>query len=89
MASHYPIETKGEHIALVKELLDRIKSLNFFTKIERAKGGHFIRLDERYEMNEYHGKVDKEIFSYTSPNGEILEIHLDDDNKINQVYEVL
>ncbi len=89
MATHIPTPTTSKHKSFVKELKDRLKTLNFFIKIHAENGGHFMRLDERYEMNEYHGKVDDEIFSHVNENGEIVEIHLDRDYNINQVYQVI
>ena len=90
MAGHLPIATTKEHRNLVKELVDRLKSLNFFIKIHCPKGGYFMRLDDNYRMDEEHGLKDDEIFSYTPAHGEyILEIHLDSDKNINQVYKVL
>ncbi len=93
MAAHIPIETTYYHRRLTKDFLSRddVKRAGEFERIPLGNDSFFpyyMKLTSDYYMNEYHGLEDKEVFSLTTED-EILEIHLDEDKNINQVYQVL
>ena len=94
MAGHLPIATKEFHRGLVRLLksITPIKEIREFGKVkfEGGEGQYFMRLSKEYVMDEEHGLVDDEIISFVDLSKDhILEIHLDKDEKINQVYLVM
>ncbi len=92
MAGHLPITTKEFHIGLVK-LMKSIKPIKQTKEFDRLKFNdkkYFMRLSKDYAMDEEHGLIDDEIISFVDLDKDhILEIHLDKDEKINQVYLVM
>jgi hypothetical protein len=94
MAGHLPIATKEFHRALVKLLksIKPIKELKEFdrVKFEGGQGQFFMRLSKDYAMDEEHGMVDDEIISFSDLSKDhVIEIHLDHEENINQVYKVM
>jgi hypothetical protein len=92
MAGHLPIATKEFHRGLVKLMksMKPIKETKEFDKVKFNDKKYFMRLSKDYEMNGEHGLVDDEIISFVDLDKDhILEIHLDKDEKINQVYLVM
>ncbi len=92
MAGHLPIATKVNHIKLVNlfNSIKPIKEAKEFDKVRLDDKKYFMRLSKDYEMNEEHGLIDDEIISFVDLNDDhILEIHLDKNEKINQVYLVM
>jgi hypothetical protein len=92
MAGHLPIATKEFHRGLVKLMksMKPIKETKEFDKVKFNDKKYFMRLSKDYEMNDEHGLVDDEIISFVDLDKDhILEIHLDKDEKINQVYLVI
>jgi hypothetical protein len=92
MAGHLPIATKEFHRGLVKlfKSIKPIKEAKEFDKVKFNDKKYFMRLSKDYEMNEEHGLIDDEIISFVDLDKDhILEIHLDKDEKINQVYLVM
>ena len=67
-----------------------IKEAKEFDKVKFNDTKYFMRLSKDYEMNDEHGLIDDEIVSFVDLDKDhILEIHLDKDEKINQVYLVM
>lgn len=94
MAGHLAIPTKTIHTMWVSSFLSVIENdfnkVEYFKEIPKIGGGHFKRLTSDYFMNEEHGKVDFEVFSYTPIFGQCsYEIHLNSHKRINQVYLVM
>ena len=97
MAQHIPIGTAGFQVIVDKHFRPlHFNRLNDYqTEYFEKFGMHVQRLPLEYEMNEYHGKVDKYIFNmfgsfiYGERDDENYEVHLDKDWKVNQVYLVV
>ena len=92
MAGHLPIATELIHRVLVKlfKSIKPIKEAKEFDKVKFDDKKYFMRLSKDYEMNEGHGLIDDEVISFVDLDEDhILEIHLDKDEKINQVYLVM
>ena len=92
MAGHLPIATTKYHVKLVNlfGVIKPIKEAKEFDKIKYGEKQYFMRLSKDYEMNEEHGLIDDEIISFVDLDKDhILEIHLDKNEKINQVYLVM
>lgn len=86
MAAHIPIPTDELVLKTIKsfERKHNIKDLEFFERIPHGKCT-IQRLTPDYEMNEYHGLIDDEIIAINYQQ-KTLEIHIDNNKKINQVY---
>jgi hypothetical protein len=88
MAGHLSIPTTQQHRDMLNKF-PNIKEMGFF-KRQEVDNGYIFRLSSDYAMDEEHGMVDDEIVSFTPLTMEcIYEIHLDKDQKINQVYLVM
>ena len=92
MAGHLPIAKTAEHSNLLLELnkIKRIQSLPHFIRV-KGSNGTFMNLPvKEYNMDEETGLKDEYVISFTQSHMEhILEIHLNDEGKINQVYLVM
>ena len=92
MAGHLPIATTAEHSNLLLELnkIKEIQSLPHFMRV-RGTNGTFMNLPvNEYNMDEETGLKDEYVISFTPSHMEhILEIHLNSEGKINQVYLVM
>lgn len=91
MAGHLPIPTDNFLIRLLNSFKKKhnIKELKYFERIPNGNENSTIqRLSADYQMNDEHGLIDDEIIAinYTD---RTYEIHLDKDEKINQVYLVM
>jgi hypothetical protein len=92
MAGHLPIATTDFHLGLVKLMksMKPIKETKEFDKVKFNDKKYFMRLSKDYAMDEEHGLVDDEIVSFVDLDKDhILEIHLNKDENINQVYLVM
>ena len=89
MAGHLPIPTDDLVIKVMKSFKKKhdIKQLKHFERIPHGVGT-IQRLSADYQMNDEHGKVDDEIIAINYQD-RTLEVHLDKDEKINQVYLVM
>ena len=92
MAGHLPIEPTIRLKRICKAFLNDwdLKRILFFKhyKVEGVDG-YFQRLTSDYKMDEEHGKVDEDVFSFTPGHGRfIYEFHLDKGKNINQIYKV-
>lgn len=92
MAQHCPIPTTTFHKGIVNSFKKKhdIKTVKFFERFPVTDKifPYVQRLTPEYEMNEDHGKVDDEIIAYSTQE-KILEIHLNKNGGINQVYLVM
>ena len=92
MAGHLPIGVTEFHIGLVKLMksIKPIKETKEFDKVKVNDKKYFMRLSIDYAMDDEHGLIDDEIISFVDLDRDhIFEIHLDKDEKINQVYLVM
>ena len=91
MAGHLPIPTNTYHNSVIKTAKKlNIVNMKPFERIRVTNGGFYQNLTKEYEMNEEHGLIDDEIFSYTpSTLDKIYEYHLDKNGKINAIYLVM
>jgi hypothetical protein len=89
MAGHLPIPTDDLVIKVLKSFKKKhdIKQLNTFERIPHGVGT-IQRLSSDYKMDEEHGLVDDEIIAINYQD-RTLEVHLDKNEKINQVYLVM
>ena len=89
MAGHLPIPTDNLSIKVLRSFKKKhkIKDLKFFERIPHG-ACNIQRLSSDYFMNDEHGLVDDEVIAVNYQD-KILEIHLDKDEKINQVYLVM
>ena len=89
MAGHLPIPTDDLVIKVMKSFKKKhnIKDLKFFERIPHGVG-NIQRLSAQYQMNDEHGLIDDEIIAINYKD-RTLEVHLDKDEKINQVYLVM
>jgi hypothetical protein len=89
MAGHLPIATDDLVIKVMRSFKKKhnIKELKPFERIPHGKAT-IQRLSADYEMNDEHGLIDDEIIAINYQD-KILEVHLDKDEKINQVYLVM
>jgi hypothetical protein len=89
MAGHLPIPTDDLVIKVLKSFKKKhkIKELKHFDRIPHGVGT-IQRLNSDYKMDEEHGLVDDEIIAINYKD-RTLEVHLDKDEKINQVYLVM
>ena len=91
MAGHLPIATDDLVIKVMKSFKKKhtIKQLKPFERIPHGRCT-IQRLSSDYAMDDEHGLIDDEIVSFVDLDKDhILEIHLDKDEKINQVYLVM
>jgi hypothetical protein len=92
MAGHLPIATKEFHRGLLRlfKSIIPIKEAKEFNKIKFNDQKWFMRLSKDYAMDEEHGLVDDEVFSFIDLSKDhILEFHLNGEGEINQVYLVM
>jgi len=89
MAGHLPIATDNLVIKVLKSFKKKhdIKQVKHFERIPHGVGT-IQRLSSDYKMDEEHGLVDDEIIAINYQD-RTLEVHLDKDEKINQVYLVM
>ena len=89
MAGHLPIPTDDLVIKVMKSFKKKhkIKELKVFERIPHGRA-NIQRLSSDYKMDDEHGKVDDEIIAINYQD-RTLEVHLDKDEKINQVYLVM
>lgn len=89
MAGHLPIATDNLVIKVLKSFKKKhdIKQLKHFERIPHGVGT-IQRLSSDYKMDEEHGLVDDEIIAINYQD-RTLEVHLDKNEKINQVYLVM
>ena len=89
MAGHLPIATDDLVIKVMKSFKKKhiIKELKPFERIPHGSAT-IQRLSSDYSMNEEHGLIDDEIIAINYQD-RILEVHLDKDEKVNQVYLVM
>jgi len=92
MAQHTPIPTTTFHKGIVNSFKKKhdIKTVKFFERFPTTDNifPYMQRLTPDYRMDEEHGLIDDEIIAYSTQD-KILEIHLDNKGKINQVYLVM
>ena len=89
MAGHLPIPTDDLVIKVMRSFKKKhnIKDLKFFERIQHGLC-NIQRLGADYQMNDEHGLIDDEIIAINYKD-RTLEVHLDKDEKINQVYLVM
>lgn len=89
MAGHLPIATDNLVVKTIKSFKKKhdIKQLKYFDRIPHGLAT-IQRLSPDYAMDEEHGLVDDEIIAINYQE-KTLEVHLDKDEKINQVYLVM
>ena len=89
MAGHLPIATDDLVIKVIKSFKKKhtIKQLKPFERIPHGLST-IQRLSSDYAMDDEHGLIDDEIIAINYQD-RTLEIHLDKDEKINQVYLVM
>jgi hypothetical protein len=89
MAGHLPIPTDDLVIKVLKSFKKnhKIKELKVFERIQHGVG-NIQRLSSEYKMDEEHGLIDDEIIAINYQD-RTLEVHLDKNEKINQVYLVM
>ena len=89
MAGHLPIPTDDLVIKVLKSFKKKykIKELKHFDRIPHGVG-NIQRLSSDYKMDDEHGLIDDEIIAINYQD-RALEVHLDKDEKINQVYLVM
>lgn len=89
MAGHLPIATDDLVIKVLKSFKKKhdIKQVKHFERIPHGVGT-IQRLSSDYKMDEEHGLVDDEIIAINYQD-RTLEVHLDKNEKINQVYLVM
>jgi hypothetical protein len=89
MAGHLPIATDDLVVKTINSFKKKhkIKELKHFDRIPHGLAT-IQRLSSDYAMDEEHGLIDDEIIAINYQD-KILEIHLDKDEKINQVYLVM
>jgi|688.fasta_scaffold156639_4 hypothetical protein len=89
MAGHLPIATDDLVIKVMKSFKKKhnIKQLKPFERIPHGLST-IQRLSSDYAMDDEHGLIDDEIIAINYQD-RTLEVHLDKDEKINQVYLVM
>lgn len=89
MAGHLPIATDDLVIKVLKSFKKKhdIKQVKHFERIPHGVGT-IQRLSSDYKMDEEHGLIDDEIIAINYQD-RTLEVHLDKNEKINQVYLVM
>ena len=89
MAGHLPRPTDDLVIKVLKSFKKKhdIKQVKHFERIPHGVGT-IQRLSSDYKMDEEHGLVDDEIIAINYQD-RTLEVHLDKNEKINQVYLVM
>jgi hypothetical protein len=89
MAGHLPIATDDLVIKVMKSFKKKhnIKQLKPFERIPHGLST-IQRLSFDYAMDDEHGLIDDEIIAINYQD-RTLEVHLDKDEKINQVYLVM
>ena len=89
MAGHLPIATDDLVIKVMKSFKKKhtIKQLKPFERIPHGLST-IQRLSPDYAMDDEHGLIDDEIIAINYQD-RTLEVHLDKDEKINQVYLVM
>ena len=89
MAGHLPIATDDLVIKVMKSFKKKhtIKELKQFDRIPHGRCT-IQRLSSDYAMDDEHGLIDDEIIAINYQD-RTLEVHLDKDEKINQVYLVM
>ena len=89
MAGHLPIATDDLVIKVMKSFKKKhtIKQLKPFERIPHGRCT-IQRLSSDYAMDDEHGLIDDEIIAINYQD-KTLEVHLDKDEKINQVYLVM
>ena len=89
MAGHLPIATDDLVIKVMKSFKKKhtIKQLKPFERIPHGLST-IQRLSSDYAMDDEHGLIDDEIIAINYQD-KTLEVHLDKDEKINQVYLVM
>jgi hypothetical protein len=89
MAGHLPIAKDDMVLKVLKSFKKKhdIKQVKHFERIPHGVGT-IQRLNSDYKMDEEHGLVDDEIIAINYQD-RTLEVHLDKDEKINQVYLVM
>lgn len=94
MAGHLPVKNTMFRLALLTEAikeLNKYERIEFYKKlpIERfTKYNVMVLPVEDYEMNDEHGLIDETVIAITREE-DILEYHLDKDEKINAIYLVM
>ena len=99
MAGHLPIPTNNFHKGLfeVCKLYTPLREGKDFDRVRvEGYGGYFQKLPIDYAMDDEHGMLDTEVYSFVPDDensDEIYEIHLGRDEKnllkINQIYLVM
>jgi hypothetical protein len=91
MAGHLPIQTDNFRLALLDEAKRVLKNTNVFYQrvtLEKYPNYRAMFLPKEYNMDEETGLVDEVIIA-VERSEDILEYHLNKDEKINQIYLVM
>lgn len=91
MASHIPTEQTKFRMQLLSSALKELENKKALERVTLNEYPNFtamrLPLDE-YQMNEYHGQIDKDVIMVLRGN-DSLEFHLGEKDLLNQIYLVM